>query len=270
MMCEAASSLRPWEMSFNGYRWRDMPGVNEDEKKVNFALFRRGLLKLEEVKLEVEILGELPVEVSVPIVDAGWQLGAEGKRKKARAILEARERKVKRKLRVVRAVPFGKVGCVFAEGLGRAKRAVSGEQVGLVAEYKALSGRMNRMDGARSMMIGAVRRMGGTEGAFLNGLEKGMAWTMEMVGWVRGALPVMRAHVDVVESTLGRVRVAWGRFEKGRMMRRLWMVDLTRASGLSDQAVKDFKSGKLPPLKTLKALEVGLMRLNNMEQGGGR
>jgi hypothetical protein len=141
--------------------------------------------------------------------------------------------------------------------------------VTLVAEYKGLSGRMNRMDSPRSMMIGAVRRMGGTEGAFLNGLERGQAWTMEMVGWVRGALPVMRAHVEVVEATLGRVRVAWGRFERGRMMRRLWMVDLTRASGLSDQAVKDFKSGKLPTLKTLKALEVGLMRLNNMEKGGG-
>ena len=119
------------------------------------------------------------------------------------------------------------------------------------------------------MMIGAVRRMGGTEGAFLVGLEKGQAWTMQMVGWVKQALPVMRAHVDVVEATLGRVRVAWGRFEKGRMRRRLWMVDLTRASALSDQAVKDFKSGKLPTLKTLKALEVGLMRLNHMEKGGG-
>jgi hypothetical protein len=246
-----------------------MPGCNEDDKKVNFALFRRGLLKLEEVKLEVEILGELPVEVSVPIVDAGWQLGAEGKVRKARAILEARERRGKKKLRVVRAVPFGKVGCVFAPGLGRAKRAVSSEQVGLVAEYKALSKRMNRMDSPRTMMIGAVRKMGGTEGAFLVGLEKGHAWSLEMVGWVRQALPVMRAHVEVVEATLGRVRVAWGRFEGGRMMRRLWMVDLTQASGLSDQAVKDFKAGKLPTLKTLKALEVGLMRLNNMEKGGG-
>ncbi|MDH4474878.1 MAG: hypothetical protein QE274_00265 [Verrucomicrobiaceae bacterium] len=268
-MCEALVELRPWEMSFGGYRWRDMPGTNEDDKKINFALFRRGELKLEEVKLEVEILGELPQEVSVPIVDAGWQLGAEGKRKKARAILEARVRRGKRKLRVVRAVPFGKVGCVFAPGLGRSKRAVSSEQGVLVEQYRALSGRMNRMDGARSMMIGAVRKMGGTEGAFLNGLEKGKAWTPQMIGWVKQALPVMRAHVEVVEATLGRVRVAWGRFEKGRMMRRLWMVDLTRASGLSDQAVKDFRAAKLPTLKTLKALEVGLMRLNNMEKGGG-
>ena len=259
-MCEAF--LAPWEMSFNGYRWKDMPGVNEDERKVNFALFRRGLLKLEEVRMEVEILGELPVEVSVPLVDGGWQLSQAGKVKKARVILEARERKESRKkLRIVKP-KFGRIVHLIAQGEARKARAVTGEQVALVAEYKRLAGMMNRMDSPRAMMIGAVRKMGGKEGALLAGLEKGKPWSDSMVGWVRGALPVLRAHVAVVEATMGRVRVAMGVYEGKKMPRGLWMVDLTRASGLSDQAVKDFLAGKLSTLRTLRMLEKGLAVVN--------
>lgn len=43
---------RPWEMSFRGRTWRDMPGPYEDEKKLNFFLFRRGLLETEEIEVE--------------------------------------------------------------------------------------------------------------------------------------------------------------------------------------------------------------------------
>ena len=83
-----------------------------------------------------------------------------------------------------------------------------------------------------------------------------------MVGWVRQALPVLAAHVEVVEATMGRVRVAMGVYEAKKMPRGLWMVDLTRASGLSDQAVKDFLAGKLSTLRTLRMLESGLAVVN--------
>ena len=44
--------LKPWEMSFNGYFWYDMPGgyEGEDSQKMNFYLFRKGRLDVEEEK----------------------------------------------------------------------------------------------------------------------------------------------------------------------------------------------------------------------------
>lgn len=249
--------LAPWEMSFNGYRWFDMPGQGEDDQKLNFFLFRRGKLKLEEIKLEVEILGELPKEVTVCLGDSGWRLGKEAKVKKARAMVEGRRRK---RLRVVRP-KFGKIGSLLAGMAVRAARVVTPEQVALVAEYRELSGRMNRMDSPRAMMVRAVRELGGKEGAFLAGLEKGMAWSEAMVGFVGEAMPVLRGHVAVVEATLGRVRGLMAVYQEKTMPRGLWMVDLTRASGLSEQAVKDFLAGKLSTLRSLKMLEAGLRRL---------
>ncbi|WP_395739322.1 hypothetical protein [Prosthecobacter sp.] len=42
------SEMKPWEMSFNGYFWYDMPGGDELEKKCTFALYRRGMVEMEE------------------------------------------------------------------------------------------------------------------------------------------------------------------------------------------------------------------------------
>jgi hypothetical protein len=257
------SVLLPWERSHRGYQWKDMPGNGEEDKKLNFYLFRTGKMQLEEVKVELELEGELPQEVTVPMVEGGWRLGEKAKVEKAKGMALAQRRK---KLRVVKQ-PFGKIGSILANK-ARMVRVVTAEQVELVAEYKGLSARMNRMDSPRSMMIGVIRTLGGKEGTFLNGLERGLGWTPEMLGMVRQALPIMRAHVDVVEATLARVQAAWAVFEQGRMKRRLWMVDLMRASGLSDQAVKDFRAGGLPTLKTLKALETGLNALNAVSHGG--
>ena len=40
--------LQPWQETFNGRTWRDMPGVGADNKKLNFFLFRRGMLDVED------------------------------------------------------------------------------------------------------------------------------------------------------------------------------------------------------------------------------
>ena len=36
----------PWQQSWNGKRWEDMPGTGSDIKKLNFFLFRRGMLEI--------------------------------------------------------------------------------------------------------------------------------------------------------------------------------------------------------------------------------
>lgn len=37
----------PWEMTWNGLRWQDMPNVAREHKLFDFALFRRGLYDVE-------------------------------------------------------------------------------------------------------------------------------------------------------------------------------------------------------------------------------
>jgi hypothetical protein len=37
--------LKPWQRKHRGRGWEDMPGESEEEKKLNFALFRRDMLR---------------------------------------------------------------------------------------------------------------------------------------------------------------------------------------------------------------------------------
>jgi hypothetical protein len=43
-------SVMPWQQTFNGYTWEQMPGASEEDKKMNFFLYRRGLLDVEEIE----------------------------------------------------------------------------------------------------------------------------------------------------------------------------------------------------------------------------
>ncbi len=45
---DGATRVMPWEMSFNGRTWRDMPGSTVEDQKMNFFFFRRGMLDVED------------------------------------------------------------------------------------------------------------------------------------------------------------------------------------------------------------------------------
>lgn len=47
IVVESESDLKPWQQTFQGLTWQDMPGNQTDEQKIKFALFRRGLYKPE-------------------------------------------------------------------------------------------------------------------------------------------------------------------------------------------------------------------------------
>lgn len=49
-MPRAEDRLRPWEVSWNGRTWQDMPGADDEIRKMNFYLYRTGHLKLEDVQ----------------------------------------------------------------------------------------------------------------------------------------------------------------------------------------------------------------------------
>lgn len=46
-LCSSAEVL-PWQMTWNGRTWSDMPGASVEDQRLNFALYRRGLLEVVE------------------------------------------------------------------------------------------------------------------------------------------------------------------------------------------------------------------------------
>lgn len=45
--CSGGACL-PWQITWNGRTWKDMPGASVEDQRLNFALFRRGLLEVVE------------------------------------------------------------------------------------------------------------------------------------------------------------------------------------------------------------------------------
>lgn len=93
-MCEVLTANRmPWEVSWNGHTWLDMPGQYAEDKLLNFALYRRG-------KLDLEMDGETRKLRVVPVVRHGDCKGlavgaayrqAARREKREEAMREARE-----------------------------------------------------------------------------------------------------------------------------------------------------------------------------------
>ena len=61
------TELAPWQQRFRGLRWPDMPGSDSVAKKINFALWRRGLQAIicddateSGIRLKGSITGHLP------------------------------------------------------------------------------------------------------------------------------------------------------------------------------------------------------------------
>lgn len=83
---EDVVEIRPWEITWNGRTWRDMPGGDEMTRKCNFALYRRGLLDSEESDDPDDVM-ESGLRRLVPVKRSG---GAQ--RVSARRSEERRER----------------------------------------------------------------------------------------------------------------------------------------------------------------------------------
>lgn len=114
--------MKPWEMEFNGRRWCDMPGSNDDDRKLNFFLYRRGKLDVEEAIVEAEVsedyrdekdgaaklprlvlvaqkrFGKMGTRKTVRAVEAQEAIEARMERERARAALNERRARLKRRL----------------------------------------------------------------------------------------------------------------------------------------------------------------------------
>lgn len=74
--------MKPWEMSWNGRTWHEMPGQDFEIKKMNFYLFRTGHLKLEDVQyigLDDVVRTRTVTVMPVSFGRAGMALGLEQK-----------------------------------------------------------------------------------------------------------------------------------------------------------------------------------------------
>ncbi len=52
-MLTVTETRKPWEQSWNGKFWNDMPGSTLEDQRINFALWKRGLIQLDEVRVEL-------------------------------------------------------------------------------------------------------------------------------------------------------------------------------------------------------------------------
>lgn len=46
--------MKPWQQTFGGHTWRQMPGQDSDAKKLNFALLRLGRISLDDLSVPGE------------------------------------------------------------------------------------------------------------------------------------------------------------------------------------------------------------------------
>lgn len=240
--------MEAWEMSFNGRTWRDMPGACGENKKLNFALFRRGKLHLTEAQMEVEMSDggmEVVTVLESPICRSGMRTRGLAGRAREQAVRWAKSPGLTK---------------AAAAGAGRRVRQIDDRQRGLVARYKALAAAINRGDKPRALLVAAVRAQGMPEGALLNGLEKGMRWTEERMAVVERGLDALEDHLmrsrALREEVAGLLEVYW-RECKGPTR----MPDLCRESKISEQTVKDFRLGRLCLYTSMERMRDALRRL---------
>lgn len=63
------TDLAPWEQRFRGLRWNQMPGSDPTEQRLNFALFRRGKAKIDELRAESREVVSAPKAVPLKRTD---------------------------------------------------------------------------------------------------------------------------------------------------------------------------------------------------------
>lgn len=82
----------PWEMTWNGLTWQDMPNVSREHKLYDFALFRRGLYEVEyDQSDDADDADEPGVPKRRKLVKAQRCFGRIGTRRTVAAVAAARD-----------------------------------------------------------------------------------------------------------------------------------------------------------------------------------
>jgi hypothetical protein len=216
-MCEQATEqmLQPWEQTFNGLHWWEMPGQDTECQKLNFALYKRGLFKVEEAQIEVAAAdggGMVTTGVLVSVhrrkLHGGTTISSRPSQDRAKRLL------AKVGLREARAdLAPAEAAVVGGATSARRKPAVlSARHEALIAEYQQLTAEMPIDMRPAQMMRDAAERMGMASRRVRSGLDRRTRWTAaecEVLEAALGALKTVPAEVAALRERVMDLFAQW-------------------------------------------------------------
>jgi len=214
IMCEQATeeTLQPWEQSFAGVHWWEMPGQDTEVQKINFALFRRGLIKVEEAAVEVRrgdgggtVSTSVLVSVHRAKMHGGVTLRSKPSQDRARVILarlglrEARVGLQRKAEAVVGGASLSRTGPML----------LSARHEAILAEYKRLSAQLPLDMRPAQAMRESAELMGMAACRVRSGLDRKTRWSDAECEVLEAALESMRAMPAELEAMRARVLDLW-------------------------------------------------------------
>lgn len=234
----------PWRMRWNGCVWSDMPGATEEDQKLNFALFRRGMLELE----MDEETGEMRSAYQFGNIASmgGGQGGAEVRR----------QRREEAQRRAGARPPLGVAGV---------RRAASVPVVKPVRERldrRAISPAQRELAVlcARPGLVGAMRVVGGASlQTALAAVRGGWRISPEAMRRLHAALPQAVALIESKESEHAEIEARVRALRAGvRALPRGGVARVADGARFARQALCGIMSGRLCSRDNLERLERSL------------
>jgi hypothetical protein len=256
---ENLTLLQPWEQSFAGVYWWEMPGQDTEVQKINFALFRRGLIKVEEAAVEVSrgdgggtVSTSVLVSVHRAKIHGGVDVRSRPSQDRARVILakvglrEARVGLQRKAEAVVGGAPMAR----------RKPTLLSARHEALIAEYQRLTAAMPMDMRPSQLMRDAAERMGMASRRVRSGLDRRTRWTDAECAVLEAALESLKAVPAEVAALRERVMDLFAQ----------WVVPGSRGALKDIMAKCDVSRVTLHRLQDGKS-KLGLETLRQIERG---
>jgi hypothetical protein len=239
------SSQEPiWAQTFNGYYWWQMPGSDHDMQKVNFALYRRGKLKIEEAKQEEQQADGTGLRMRTPSL-VSVHTGRSGHEYRSRP---RRSRPVVPPLSARRPVQH------------RTPISESPEQKALKVQYRRIAEELTCAGRPRETLRRLCVREGMAKHRVVDGLDKRRHWTPSEIAIVGKGIVELEFMLNRLDEHRQRIQQLWDAWLSLNL--RGAKKKLMQASKVSWQTVTAF--GKKPRsvvcAATLARLEAGLRK----------
>jgi len=244
--------LLPWEMEFGGMHWWQMPGQDTDLQKINFALWRRGLVKMEEMVVDGKAVDGAGLRLSSVAVSVNVVRGVTRRSRPA----------VARQVVRVQRCGWGQGRTALQIDRDRRERQAravlaDAEMVMLRGRYHELSRRMARINKPREVLRDQALARGMARQRVMDGLELRRVWTAGEKAIVAEVLTALEAEMNEIEALRASVAALWGQ----------WVVpgsrgakkQLAKVAGVSEAVLQKYEQRPTVPGKeSLQKMLVGL------------
>jgi hypothetical protein len=263
-------NMAAWEESFNGFYWHDMPGMSVEDKKINFAGYRRGLFKMEEIRRDVAAEDGGGV---VLVTKPDWKRGlahanyrrsvAAAKRGRSKLVVRQWSDELSPSEKLAKAQERNR-----RDGQRmRLRIKENGRQQKLLKAWQALKVRCGVADKPLQMLREAFVGLGGAAKrveAFMHG-NAVLYSEAEALMW-EGAMAVVGRRLDERDALRDRVRV----LARSVDLCGVRGVDFGARLGVSQQMVRDIKAGNCrAALHKLPGIVAELERMRAAQKGKG-